>query len=243
MQDMTTEVLLLDDEEASLALSRQAISRYVPEESIHLAATAEEAMDILKKERIALAFLDVELKGSDGFTLCQYIHQKYPGLKVVILTGHVDLGAKSYDYEPFDFLVKPIDVVRLERTFSRFAQRQKKSDSSRLVIEASTGFALLSTEEIVYIVKSGNICQVHCADGEVHRVAYPLDKLENMLESRGFFRTYQSYLVPVARIRQVTTARFGTSYEAHLDDGSVVPVSRNRYAKLKEFILRRSIHL
>lgn len=243
MQNMTTEVLLLDDEEASLALSRQAISRYVPEDAIHLASTAEEAMDILEKERIGLAFLDVELKSSDGFTLCQYIHQKYPGVKVVILTGHVDLGAKSYDYEPLDFLVKPIDMVRLERTFSRFAQRQKESDSSRLVIEANTGFALLSAEEILYIAKRGNICQVHCVDGTVHRVAYTLDRLENMLESRGFFRTYQSYLVPVARIRQVAATKFGTSYEARLDDGSVVPVSRNRYAKLKEFILQRSMRL
>lgn len=49
MQEITAEVLLLDDEEASLELSRRAISRYVPEGSIHLAATAEEAMDILKK--------------------------------------------------------------------------------------------------------------------------------------------------------------------------------------------------
>lgn len=241
MQDITAEVLLLDDEEASLELSRRAISRYVPEGSIHLAATAEEAMDILKKERITLAFLDVELKSSDGFTLCQYIHQKHPEVKVVILTGHVDLGAKSYDYEPFDFLVKPVDVVRLERTFSRFARRQKESDSSLLMIETNAGFALVSAEEIRYIAKSGNICQIYCADGKTHRVAYTLDKLENMLKGRGFFRTYQSYLVPVARIRQVTSTKFGASYEAHLDDGSVVPVSRNRYAKLKEFILQRSM--
>ena len=243
MQDRTTQVLLLDDEEASLELSRQAISRYVPEKAIQLAATAEEAMDILQRERIALAFLDVELKSSDGFTLCQYIHRSYPQVKVVILTGHVDLGAKSYDYEPFDFLVKPIDAVRLERTFSRFARRQEVGDSSRLVIETSTGFALLSAEEIVYIAKSGNSCEVHCADGGVHRVSYTLDRLESMLEGRGFFRTYQSYLVPVGRIRQVASTKFGTSYEARLDDGSVVPVSRNRYARLKEFILQRSTRL
>lgn len=243
MQAVTTEVLLLDDEEASLELSRQAITRYVPEEAIHLATTVEEAMDILKSERIGLAFLDVELKSSDGFALCQYIHREYPGVKVVILTGHVDYGAKSYDYEPFDFLVKPVDAIRLERTFSRFVHRQKENDSTRLVIETNTGFALLNTDEILYIAKSGNVCQVHCVNGQVHRVVYTLDKLESMLEGQGFFRTYQSYLVPVARIRQVSSTRFGTSYEAHLDDGSVVPVSRSKYAKLKEFILRRSIRL
>ncbi len=200
-------------------------------------------MDILKNEQIALAFLDVELRSSDGFTLCQYIRRSYPKVKVVILTGHVDLGAKSYDYEPFDFLVKPIDAMRLERAFSRFAQQQEESGSSRLMIEISTGFALLSAEEIVYIVKNRNICEVHCTDGRVHKVSYALDKLESMLEGQGFFRTCQSYLVPVGRIRQVVSTKFGTSYEAHLDDNSVVPVSRTRYAKLKAFILQRNMRL
>lgn len=243
MQTVTTEVLLLDDEAASLELSRQAIARYVPEASIHTANTVEEAMDILKTQRIGLAFLDVELGSSDGFTFCQYIHREYPVVKVVILTGHVDFGAKSYDYEPFDFLVKPVDVLRLERVFSRFVRQQKERDASRLVIETGTGFALLNADEIRYIAKSGNACEVHCVDGQIHRVAYTLDKLETMLEGRGFFRTYQSYLVPVARIRQVNSTVFGTSYEALLDDGTKVPVSRSKYARLKEFILQRSMRL
>ncbi len=243
MQNIATEVLLLDDEETSLELSRQAIARYVPEESIHLAGTVEEAMDILKKEQIGLAFLDIELKSGDGFTLCQYVHREYPAVKVVFLTGHVDFGAKSYDFEPFDFLVKPVDILRLERTFSRFAQRQKENAASRVVIETNTGFAMLNAEDILYIEKSGNVCQMHCTTGQVHRVTYTLDKLENILDGRGFFRTHQSYLVPVARIQQVRATKFGTSYEACLDGGGVVPVSRSKYAKLKEFILQRSMRL
>lgn len=243
MHTVTAEVLLLDDEMDSLELSRQAIARYVPESSIHTAVTVEEALDVLKSVPIRLAFLDVELKTSDGFTFCQYIHREYPEVVVVILTGHVDYGAKSYDYEPFDFLVKPVDPLRLERTFTRFSRLQKEQESSRLVIETSTGFVLLNTQEILYISKSGNFCQIHCVDGQTHRVSYPLDKLESMLEGQGFFRTYQSCLVPVAKIRQVRSTAFGASYEAVLDDGSVVPVSRQKYPKLKEFLLRQSMRL
>lgn len=243
MPSISTEVLLLDDEEAPLELSRQAIARYVPEESIHLATTVEEAMDILKNERIGLAFLDLELKSGDGFTLCQFVHREYPAVKVVFLTGHVDFGARSYDYEPFDFLVKPVDTLRLERTFSRFARCKNESAASRIVIETNAGFVLLNTEDILYIAKNGNSCQVYCVNGQVHRVTYTLDKLETMLEDRGFFRIYQSYLVQVERIQQVRATKFGTSYEACLDNGSVVPVSRNKYAKLKEFILDRSMRL
>ena len=238
-----TEVLLLDDEAASLELSRRTIANFVPEASIHCAETVEDAMCVLKTQRIDLAFLDVELKTSDGFAFCEYIHRAFPKVTVVFLTGHVDFGAKSYDYEPFDFLVKPVDAMRLERTFSRYEKQKQSSEVRQLVIETSTGFAMLSAEEILYIEKSGNLCQVYLENGQVHRVTYTLDKLEVMFSGYGFFRTHQSYLVPVSRIRQVNAAKFGTSYEAVLDNGGVVPVSRNKYAKLKEFILKRSVHL
>lgn len=245
MISITAQILLLDDEEPSREYSRRAISRYAPEEYIHTAADVNEAMDILRTEKIELAFLDVELTMSDGFTFCQYIHREFPDIKVVILTGHVDYGAKSYDYEPFDFLVKPVDPLRLEKTFSRFARDRKKTEkkSSGFIIETSTGFAMLNIDEILWVAKTGNVCEVHCADGSVHRVTYTLDKLEGMFSGGGFFRTHQSYLVPVSRIKQVNSTRFGTSYEATLDDGSIVPVSRSKYPKLKEHMLKQSSRL
>ena len=244
MPMIPVKTLLLDDEEPSREYSKRAIARFVPDELIFPAATVDEAIDILRKEPIELAFLDVELTVSDGFTFCQYIHREYPDIKVVILTGHVDYGAKSYDYEPFDFLVKPVDTLRLERTFARFTRDREKpaKKDSGFVIETGTGFAMLNADEIVFVAKNGNTCEVHCPGDRVYRVAYTLDRLEGMLGG-DFYRTHQSYLVPAGRIKQVSSTRFGTSYEATLDDGSVVPVSRNKYPKLKEFMMKRSTRL
>lgn len=236
-------VLLLDDEPGSLAFSSQAISRFVRPETIYCAQTVEEALEILQTKDISLAFLDVELTHSSGFALCTYIHREYPKVAVVILTGHVDLGAASYDYEAFDFLTKPVDVLRMERTFERFCKRQSAAPSPRVMIEAGPGFILVDPNEIRYIVKDGSACQVHCIHGEQYRVNYSLDRLEAMLAGYDFFRTHQSYLIPISRIQQVQGAKFGNTYEARLDDGSTVPVSRNKYAKLKEYIMRRNTRL
>lgn len=243
MQKFHIEILLLDDEEAPLEYSRRTIAQYVGEERIHTAQTVEEALAVLKQYRIGMAFLDVELKAGDGFSLCNYIHREYPAVKVVILTGHVDLGAKSYDYEPFDFLVKPLDLLRLEKTFLRYQRRTNEGNAARLAIETSAGVILLKPEQVVCISKNKNICLVHCEDGQEYKANYSMDKLQEMLEGYGFFRTYQSYLVPVDRIRQLQSSKFGSSYEAYLDDGTVVPVSCGKYAKLKEFIMQRSLRL
>ena len=243
MPQSAIEVLLLDDEPDSLVFSRKSIARFTPLESIHCVQTVEEALEILQTHPVQLAFLDVELTHSNGFTLCDYIHRQYPLVAVVILTGHVDLGAKSYDYEPFDFLTKPVDILRMERTFERFQERQANCNSPRIMIETNAGFVLLNPNDICYIAKNGSTCEVHCQRGEQYRVTYTLDRLETMLVSHNFYRTHQSFLVPVARILQVKGTKFGNTYEAHLDDGSTVPVSRNKYAKLKECMMMQCMRL
>lgn len=243
METFKIEILLLDDEEASLEYSRQVIAGLVPDSMIHTARTVEQALQILQTVQIRLAFLDIELTRSDGFTFCQYIHREYPRIKVAILTGHVELGAKSYDYEPFDFLVKPVDVLRVERTLRRFQQAQPSPDPARIAIDTGSGLVLLNAKDILYISKSGNCCQVHCLGGQEHRVSCTLDKLESMLDGQGFFRTHQSFLVPVEHIQQVRSTKFGNSYEVCLDQGSVIPVSRSKYSQLKDFLLYRSLRL
>ena len=49
--------------------------------------------------------------------------------------------------------------------------------------------------------------------------------------------------MPLDRVSEVGGSRLGSFYEAKLDDGTVVPVSRSRYAKLKEHIMLRSMKL
>lgn len=240
----TLDILLLDDEEDSLYLSREAIANYVSEEHIHCAKTVEEAIAVLKNQTIQLAFLDIELTHGNGFTLTEYIHRNYPSVAVVILTGHVDLGAKSYDYEPLDFLTKPVDVLRMERTFQRYEESQKKQQGlSRIMIETGSGFALLDPGDIQYISKERYYVEIHCRNENTYKVNYSLDRLEAMFAGFDFFRMHQSYLVPAARIVRVQSARFGNSYEAILDDGTFLPVSRAKYAKLKEYISAQSLRL
>lgn len=240
----TLQVLLLDDEKDSLYLSKEAISNFVPKEQIQCAYTIEEAMDVLKSGGINLAFLDVELTHSNGFALSEYIQRNYPEVEIVILTGHVDFGAKSYDYHPLDFLIKPVDVLRMEKTFLRYEEKKKQSGHlPRIMVETGSGFALLDPNKIQYITKSQHSIEIRCSDGSAIKVNYSLDHLEKMFLQFGFFRTHQSYLVPISKITRVRAATYGNSFDALLEDGTVIPVSRGKFAKLKEHIYRESLKL
>ncbi len=238
----TLQVLLLDDEKESLYLSKQAISNFVPEEQIQCAYTIEEAMEILKKGVIDIAFLDVELTHSSGFALSEYIQRNHSEVEIVILTGHVDFAAQGYDYDPLDFLIKPVDILRMEKTFLRYSEKKKQAKQlPRIMVETGSGFALIDPDEIKYITKDRHSVEIRCRDGSTIKVNYSLDYMEKKFSQFGFFRTHQSYLVPISRIIRVRAASYGNSFDAVLDDGTKLPVSRGKFAKLKKYLNIQSL--
>lgn len=237
-------VLVLDDEPVSMEQSRAALMAFLPEENIYCAASIVEAMGILGFHPVEIVFLDIEMPDTDGFSVAEYIHSSYPHVKVVFLTGHVELGAKSFDYEPFDFLGKPIDVMRLRKTLSRFEASTQDSAFSRELVAVSTGAGLvmLSPSDILYIAKEKRRTVIHCASQD-YAVQYSLEEMEAIFSDYGLFRTHQSFLVPLSKIISIQSAEFGKTYVATLSGGVQVPVSRIQFSKLRGHLTAQGIRI
>lgn len=119
-------VLVADDEEDVLAVVKATLSgdhRY----QLLLAHDGEEALDLAKKEKPELVFLDVMMPKRDGFQVCLDI-KKDPvtaQAKVVILTARSqesdrrrakEMGADDFFTKPFSptaLLKKVTQVLRL----------------------------------------------------------------------------------------------------------------------------------
>ena len=237
-------VLIVDDDEHSLRLSLRAMEQLVEPTCIHCAQTAAETMRILENEPVELAFLDIDMPDTSGFSIADYIRAHTPQVKYVFLTGYVDFAARSYDYEPLDFLTKPIDLMRLRKTLERYEARGQQSRDyakDRIAVDTSEGFVLLSPEEVSYIGKEMRHIKLHCRSGQTYTVRHSLDELEAVFSDFGFFRIHQSYLAPLSNITSVRTSAFGKTYEAVLSNGTALPVSRNKYQQLRSFLVSRGI--
>ena len=237
-------VLIVDDDEPSRRLSLRAMEQLVEPARIHTAENAAETIRILREEPIELAFLDIDMPDTDGFSLADYIRNNYPQVMIVFLTGFVDFAARSYDYEPLDFLTKPIDLMRLNKTLERYESRGKKAHDytkDRVAVDTSEGFVLLSPEEIAYIGKELRNIRLHCKNGQTYTVRHSLDELEAVFSDFQFFRIHQSYLAPLSGIVSVKTSAFGKTYEAILADGTALPVSRNKYQQLRSYLQSKGI--
>ena len=227
-------ILLVDDQSAAAQASMDVLENFVPRQQILYASTAAQAIQILDSTPLAVAFLDIDMPDTKNFSLARYIDEHHKGLPYVFLTGYANFAAESYDYEPLDFLTKPIDVVRLEKTFARLNGRKQEVPSGKIAIRSKNDYILVDPQEISYVFRNQRKSQNNCNNGQTLFVYATIGELELILEDYGFFRCHKSYLIPCARIAQVRSGQYGRTYEAVLADGSIIPISRNRYPALRE---------
>jgi DNA-binding LytR/AlgR family response regulator len=103
----------------------------------------------------------------------------------------------------------------------------------RIPVEKSGRTLLIPAEEILYIEAQDDYSRVHTAHGR-YLSALSLTVLEERLEPLGFFRVHRSYLVSLARVREVLPM-YGGMLVLRLSDeaGTQIPVSRRRAAACK----------
>ncbi len=226
-------VLLVDDQPLAAEDSIAALKHYLLGGQILYVENAADAMKALREHPVSLVFLDIEMPDMSGFSLAAHLEAEHKGLPYIFLTGHADFAVESYDYEPVDFLTKPVDVKRLGKAFER-AEKKASPSAGKVAVRTGQDYVLVAPKEIGYICKEKRKIWIRLKDGREYQSAMSLDELERIFSDYGFFRCHQSFLIPVGDIRQVNSSRFGQTYEAALKGDLVVPVSRSKYTRLKE---------
>ncbi|MFD0713273.1 helix-turn-helix domain-containing protein [Paenibacillus sp. GCM10027626] len=103
-------ILIADDETVILEGLQRTITSRFPEHQTYLAVNAEEAVTILRAQRIDLALTDILMPGMSGLELMKLSRNQYPRIRWVVISAYsefsyaqeaVRLGAK-------DYLLKPI---------------------------------------------------------------------------------------------------------------------------------------
>ena len=115
---MKEKILVVDDEAAIADL----VEVYLTNEgyAVFACGTAAEALEIVAREELSLAILDVMLPDMDGFTLCQRIRENHL-FPILMLTARgedtdkitgLTLGADDYVTKPFS----PLELVARVKT-------------------------------------------------------------------------------------------------------------------------------
>lgn len=132
-------VLLIDDEEEILL----TVSLLLKQGGIHNVVCCDKstkALEMLKAGLFGAVVLDLTMPELSGEKLLNTIHENYPELPVIVLTGLSDIqvAVKCMRSGAFDYMVKPIEVTRLISGVSRALEVRELRDEYTLFKDGVT---------------------------------------------------------------------------------------------------------
>ncbi len=107
-EPMPQEVIIVDDEPTLLAGAIPVISEVLPKATITGFTKCAEAISYTEKNRVELAFLDIEIGTESGIELCRRLSEANPRINVIFLTAYPDYAASAWDTAASGFLLKPL---------------------------------------------------------------------------------------------------------------------------------------
>jgi putative two-component system response regulator len=121
-------ILVVDDDDNCRRMLQDFFN--ITSFSCLVAANAAEALAILSREKVDLVVSDIKMAEKDGVELMQEVHQNFPQIPFIIMTGY----APEYSYESIinagasDFIAKPFSLGELKAKICRI---QKEKDTLR----------------------------------------------------------------------------------------------------------------
>ena len=106
--DESPNVILVDDREIVLAGALPILEEVLPNATITGFLRPSEAIDYAKINRIALAFLDIELGKLNGLELCRRLLEINPRTNVIYLTAYSEYAVPAWTTGASGYMLKPI---------------------------------------------------------------------------------------------------------------------------------------
>ncbi len=125
--------LILDDVDATRELLRGLLAsivgspRFKFQVTMHQAANAEQALNLMKKHKISLAFLDIELPDDSGLNVLRQMKAEYPGAFAVMVSGSSSKQnvLAAIEEGVLGFILKPFNRARVEEAVANFVKKAK----------------------------------------------------------------------------------------------------------------------
>src|SRR5579872_5996570 len=105
-------ILFIDDEEAVCWVLQRALTK--EGHKVVTTASAEQAFQLIEKQRPDAIVLDVRLPGLDGLSALARLQELSGDAPVIVITAHGNLSTavKAVEGGAFDYLAKPFDLAQ-----------------------------------------------------------------------------------------------------------------------------------
>lgn len=210
--------------------------------NIDIVSEFDNGVDVLKfmqKNNIDVIFLDINIPMFDGMLLAKTINQFKNKPKIVFITAYKEHAVDAFELDAFDYILKPYSEERIVSTLNKLCQveslklesENRQVNLSNITLWRENKLVVINTDDIYYCEARERETLVYTKENEYISKKSILE-FEKKLSSDKFFKVHRSYIVNIAKIKEIIPW-FNSTYKLKLNDiDNEVYVSRS---KIKEF--------
>ncbi len=139
VSDIQAKLLIVDDLPENLLALEALIKR--EDRTVYKALSADEALSLLLQHEFALAILDVQMPGMNGFELAEMMRgtEKTKNIPIVFVSAagrEMNYAFKGYESGAVDFLHKPLDIHAVKSKVNVFVDLYRQRKAVKQQVEA-----------------------------------------------------------------------------------------------------------
>lgn len=138
LSEIQAKLLIVDDLPENLLALEALIKR--GDRLVYKALSADEALSLLLQHEFALAILDVQMPGMNGFELAEMMRstEKTKSIPIVFVSAagrELNYAFKGYESGAVDFLHKPLDIHAVKSKVNVFVDLYRQRKAMKLQVE------------------------------------------------------------------------------------------------------------
>ena len=112
-------IIILDNHKLIIAELRRQVTAVLPGAECVCFTKQREAIEHVRKNRVDVALLDVDMPGLNGIEVAERMCQINPRLNIIFVTGYPEYALQAFSVPVSDFIVKPVSEDALKASFRK----------------------------------------------------------------------------------------------------------------------------
>lgn len=192
------------------------------------AGTIAKAILLYIQYKPNIVLLDIQIGEELCFALFEEID--LDNTTVIFMSSYQEYALKSIKYRPFGYLLKPLNIVELDKTLIKLIQYLEIKEENKYQKDNLR----INSKDKVYFIPFNSIQYIE-ADGAYSKIVYKneleclssinLKQIENRLPQNNFIRIHSKYIV---NKKQIVSINKTQQLSVELANKTILPISRRR---------------
>ena len=112
-------IIILDNHKLIIAEIKRQVLAVLPGAECVCFTKQREAIEHVKKHRVDVALLDIDMPGLNGIEVAELMCDVNPRLNIIFVTGYPEYALQAFTVPVSDFIVKPVSEDALRTSFGK----------------------------------------------------------------------------------------------------------------------------